>query len=363
MIKKVAILGAGNGGFTFAGHLAIKGFDVALYEDIKFKKNLSGIIKRGGVELTGAIEGFGKLSMVTTNIEEAVRGAGVIMVVVPAFAQLIMAEKIIPFLEDGQIVVFNPDNFASIAFKGMLAKKGITKNIKIAGAESLLYATRRSGDFTVDVWGIKDVLSIGVIPASDTEKVVFSLKEMFTEFIPASDTLTVSLSNGNMILHCPAVILNTGRIEDTNGYFEFYWEGMTKSVCKVMEAMDQERIRVGKAIGIELETTLNNLKRLYPSEQGEDLHDFLTHSKVHGGRGANAPNNLRHRYLVEDVANGLVPLSILGDLVNIPTPTVNSIIHLSAVINGVDYFQTGRNLEVLGLSGMSPAEIMKHVKE
>lgn len=363
MIKKVAILGAGNGGCTFAGHLAIKGFDVALYEDAKFKKNLSGIIKRGGVELTGAIEGFGKLSMVTTNIEEAVRGASVIMVVVPAFAQLIMAEKIIPFLEDGQIVVFNPDNFASIAFKGMLAKKGITKNIKIAGAESLLYATRRSGDSIVDVWGIKDVLSIGVLPASDTEKVVFSLKEMFTEFIPASDTLTVSLSNGNMILHCPAVILNTGRIEDTNGDFEFYWEGMTKSVCKVMEAMDQERIRVGKAIGIELETTLNNLKRLYPSEQGEDLHDFLTHSKVHGGRGANAPNNLRHRYLVEDVANGLVPLSILGDLVNIPTPTVNSIIHLSAVINGVDYFQTGRNLEVLGLSGMSPAEIMKHVKE
>jgi len=65
-----------------------------------------------------------------------------------------------------------------------------------------------------------------------------------------------------MILHCPAVILNTGRIEDTNGDFEFYWEGMTKSVCKVMEAMDQERIRVGKAIGIELETTLNNLKRI-----------------------------------------------------------------------------------------------------
>jgi len=247
MIKKVAILGAGNGGCTFAGHLAIKGFNVALYEDPKFENNLKGIIERGG----------GQLSTITTNIEEALRGADVVMVIVPAFAQLIMIEKAIPFLEDGQIVVFNPDNFASIAFKGMMAKRLIKKDVKIAGTESLLYATRRSGDSTVDVWGVKDVLSVGVLPASDTKKVVSSLKEMFTEFIPASDTLTTSLANVNMIIHCPTVILNTGRIEDTNGDFEFYWGGMTKSVCKVMEAMDQERIRVAKAIGVELGTSLD----------------------------------------------------------------------------------------------------------
>jgi len=363
MIKKIAILGAGNGGCTFAGHLAIKGFNVALYEDPKFENNLKGIIERGGIELTGSIQAFGQLSTITTNIEEALRGADVVMVVVPAFAQLIMIEKAIPYLEDGQIVVFNTDNFASIAFKGMLVKKGIIKDIKIAGAESLLYATRRSGDSTVDVWGIKDVLSIGVIPASDTEKVLSSLKEMFSEFVPASDTLTISLANVNMIIHCPAVLLNTGRIEDTNGDFEFYWQGMTKSVCKVMEVMDLERIRVAEAMGIKLGTSLDFLKRLYPNEQGDSLHGFLTHSKVHGGRGSNAPDHLGHRYLVEDVANGLIPLSILGDLVNVPTPTVDSIIHLSEVINSVDYFQTGRNLEVLGLSGMSPEEIMKYVKE
>lgn len=362
MIKKIAILGAGNGGCTFAGHLAIKGFEVALYEDEKFKKNLIGIKERGGVELTGAIEGFGKVSTITTNIKEAIRGAEVIMVVVPAFAQLIMAEKIIPYLEDGQIVVFNPDNFASIAFKGMLAKKGVDKNVKIAGAESLLYATRRSGDSTVDVWGIKDVLSIGVIPASETDQVLATLKELFTEFVSASDTLTISLANVNMIIHCPTVLLNTGRIEDTHGDFEFYWQGMTKSVCRVMEAMDRERIQVAEVLGLKLRTSLDILKRLYPNEKGDNLHEFLTHSKVHGGRGPNAPDHLGHRYLVEDVANGLIPLSILGDLVNVPTPTVDSVIQLSEIINGVDYFQTGRNLEVLGLSSMSIEEIMKYVK-
>ena len=127
--------------------------------------------------------------------------------------------------------------------------------------------------------------------------------------------------------------------------------------------MDQERIMVAEAFGLKLGTSLDDLRRLYPKEQGDSLHDFLTYSKVHGGRGANAPDSLCHRYLIEDVANGLVPLSNLGDLVNIPTPTVDSIIHLSAVINGVDYFQIGRNLEVLGFLGMSPEEIIKYVKE
>jgi opine dehydrogenase len=274
-----------------------------------------------------------------------------------------MIENAIPHLEDGQIVVFNPDNFASIIFKGMLKKRGIAKDIKIAGTESLLYATRRSGESTVDVWGMKASLSVGVLPVRDTDDVVAALRELFTEFAPASDALTVSLANVNMILHCPTVILNAGRIEDTNGNFEFYWEGMTESVCKVMETMDQERIEVAEALGLRLGTTLDYIKRLYPKEHGDNLHGFLTRSRVHGGRGANAPGSLRHRYLVEDVASGLVPVSALGDLVDVPTPTVDSIIQLAAVMNGVDYLQTGRNLEALGLSGMSPGEIMSYITE
>jgi len=363
MIRKVTILGAGNGGCTFAGHLAAKGFDVTLYEDISFENNLKGLIKCGGVKLTGAISDFGRVSTITTNMKEAIRGAEIIMVVVPAFAQIAMIENAIPYLSDGQIVVFNPDNFASIVFKSMMIKRRITKNIKIAGTESLLYATRRSGESTVNVWGIKNVLSTGVLPLADTENVITKLREMFTEFVPASDVLTNSLANVNMIIHCSAVILNTGRIEDTKGNFEFYWQGMTKSVCKAMEKMDQERIMVAEALGLKLGTSFDYLKRLYPQEKGDSLQSFLTHSRVHGGRGPNAPDSLYHRYLVEDVACGLVPLSDFGKLVNISTPTVDSIIHLSSVMNGVDYFQTGRNLEVLGLSKMSPEEIIRYIKE
>ena len=266
-------------------------------------------------------------------------------------------------MENGQIVVFNPDNFASVAFKSLLRRKGIKTDIKIAGTESLLYATRRSKNTAVDVWGKKDILSFSTIPIADSDYVATILQQMFHEFVPDSDVLTISLSNVNMILHCPTVVLNAGRIEDTHGDFEFYWQGMTESVCRVMEKMDQEKILVGKALGLNLSSALEYLLRMYPEEKGSSLHEFLTRSTVHGGRGPNSPKSISHRYLVEDTANGLVPLAALGTLVKIQTPTVDSIIQLASVMNEADYSNSGRTLLFLGLRGKTGEEIIRFVKE
>ncbi|MBN1547564.1 MAG: NAD/NADP octopine/nopaline dehydrogenase family protein [Syntrophaceae bacterium] len=362
-IKKIAILGAGNGGCTFAAHLGLKGFEVTLYENPQFEKNILPIRKRGGIELVGAIQGFGPIKATTTNMAEAVKDADVIMVVVPAFAQMAVIEETIPFLESGQIVVFNPDNFASVAFKSLLSRKGVRKDIKIAGTESLLYATRRSKETVVDVWGKKNILSFSTLPIADKDYITTALQQMFHEFVPDSDVLTISLANVNMIIHCPTVVLNAGRIEDTHGDFEFYWQGMTESVCRVMEKMDHEKILVGKALGLNLSSALEYLLRLYPEEKGSSLHEFLTHSMVHGGRGPNSPSSMSHRYLVEDTANGLVPLSALGTLVKIKTPVVDSIIQLASVMNQTDYFSSGRTLSFLGLQGKTSEEIIRFVKE
>ncbi len=110
-IKKIAILGAGNGGCTFAAHLGLKGFEVTLYENPQFENNILPIWKRGGIELAGAIQGFGPIKATTINMAEAVKNADVVMVVVPAFAQSAVIEEAIPFWKMVRIVVFNPRQF------------------------------------------------------------------------------------------------------------------------------------------------------------------------------------------------------------------------------------------------------------
>jgi len=363
MIKKVAVLGAGNGGCAFSGHLAMKGFEVGLYEDPKFKKNVEEIKERGGVELTGAIEGFGKFSNATTDIKDVIPGADVVMVVVPSFAQPVFVEAALPYLEDGQIVVFNPDNFMSLVFREMLKSKGLKRDIKIAGTVSLMYATRRIAPAKVNIWAVKNILPVAALPATDTGSVVSSLKEMFPEFIPARNILEMSLGNPNMILHCPAAVLNAGRIEDTKGDFSFYWEGMTPSVCRVMEKMDEERMEVAEKLGFKLISALDCLRQFYRSQKaGKDLHDWLTSSKVHGGHGPDAPKDLHYRYISEDVPNGLVPVSELGKLVNVPTPTIDSIITLSSIMNETNYPKEGRTIERMGLSGKSCQEILELIE-
>src|SRR5699024_10187567 len=91
-MAEVAILGAGNGGFAFAGYLGLKGHKVRLFEVPQFGENLKEVKRAGGIEVTrttegfGGVEGFGKVDKATTDIEEAIDGVELILVVVPAYA-------------------------------------------------------------------------------------------------------------------------------------------------------------------------------------------------------------------------------------------------------------------------------------
>ena len=55
------------------------------------------------------------------------------------------------------------------------------------------------------------------------------------------------------------------------------------------------------------------------------------------------------RYITEDVPTGLVPLSSLGKRLNIPTPTINSIIGLANALFNFDFYKNGRTMEKVGI--------------
>jgi len=361
MMKKIAILGAGNGGFAFSGHLALKGFEVRLYEDPKFEKNIEKVKEKGGIEVVGAVKGFGKTALVSTDIEPVLAGAEVVMIVVPAFAQMTIFKTALPYLEDGQIVVFWPGNYSSIVAKKIMKEKGIYKKVLLVDTTSLIYATRKIGANKVDIFVEKADLPVACLPATDTLSVIEVLKEIVPQISPAKNVLEVGLSNGNFVMHCGTTILNAGWIDYTKGDFEFYRHGMTESVCRVLEKVDEERIAVGKALGLELESSLEQVKKWYPSETGTTIYEYFHHSRLHGGHGPNAPKSIKERYLTEDVPFGLVVVSSFGKFLNVPTPTIDSLIWLASILNKEDYYKSGRNLDCLGFSGMHKEDIISYV--
>ena len=361
MINKITILGSGNGGQTLSAHLAIEGCEINLFEHPKFKENIEKIIKKGSIELTGALKGTGKISVATTNIKEALKDTSVVFVVAPSFAQRELIKLALPYLENGQIIVLIPGNFGSFEIKEMLRDAGIEKNIKIAETNTLPYACRKIESGKIDVWGVKSYISISALPAADIQNVLKVLKEFFPmPLIPTKNALEISFSNPNMIVHCPTMVMNAGRIESTKGNFMFYCEGMTESVCRIMEEMDKERIRIGEKLNLNLISTFEWLKKTY-NLKGKTLYEVISTNPVYGGHGPDAPSSLTHRYITEDIPYLLVPVDSFGRLLGIKAPIIECIIKLASAINDTDYFKTGRNLEVLGLSGMSAEKILAHI--
>jgi opine dehydrogenase len=149
-------------------------------------------------------------------------------------------------------------------------------------------------------------------------------------------------------------VIKAAWIEETHGDFEFYIQGASFSVAKILERLDRERQEVSAALGIKAMSARNWLYTAY-SATGKDLYEAIHDNP--GYSGIKAPDRLHHRYIDEDVPMSLVPISSIGAMLGVETPTINAIIHLASVIRGKDFWETGRTAERLGLEGMSIRDI------
>ncbi|WP_331836455.1 NAD(P)-binding domain-containing protein [Erysipelothrix piscisicarius] len=89
-MKKIAIIGGGNGAHAAAADLTLKGYSVTLIEDARFKHNMQTVFDSLQIHVTGVVEGTATLTSVTTDLQKGVADAEIILVAVPAFAHKIM---------------------------------------------------------------------------------------------------------------------------------------------------------------------------------------------------------------------------------------------------------------------------------
>jgi opine dehydrogenase len=351
---RFAIVGAGHGGKAMAAHLAIKGFPVKLYNRTYSK--IEPIVKMHGIELEGEINGFGRLQYTSDNIEEVIKDTDVIMVVVPAFAHGSIAERCAPYLKDGQVVVLNPGRTAgALEFLNILKERGNTKDITVAEAQTFIYASRGMGPASVKIFRIKQAIPIGAIPATKTDSVIDLINEAFPEFISATSVIETSFNNIGAVFHPAITILNCSRIEATYGNFQFYIEGVTQSVAKILEAVDKERVEVAHALKCKnVITALDWLSMAYNIFE-DNLFDAIHNNP--GYVGINAPRTINNRYITEDVPMSLVPISEFGKRFGVETKATDSLIDLANIIFKNNFRQSGRNLTRLGLDNLDLEQI------
>jgi opine dehydrogenase len=355
------VIGAGHGGKAMAAHLGLLGCRVTLYN--RTAERVAAIKARGGIDLENADgpRGFSRIWCVTSDMAEALTGADLVMVVVPSSAHADVAKAAAPHLRDGQIVVLHPGRtLGAIEFDKVLRDHGCRADVTVAEAETFIYASRSDGPAQARIFRIKEAVPVAALPATRTPMVLQALLSAYPQYIDGVSVLHTGLNNMGAIFHPALTILNAGRIESTHGDFQFYIDGVTPSVARVLEALDRERVTVAASLGLRGRTGLEWLKLAYDAD-GADLNEAI-HNQP-GYYGITAPSTLNHRYIFEDVPMSLVPIAALGQHFGVSVRGMDSIIRLACIIHRTDYWRRGRTLDKLGIDKLSVSELTQFVME
>lgn len=353
---KVAVIGAGNGGQAIAGYLAMQAYDVALY-DIVVEK-IDELKKLGGIELEGRIKGFGKVGCLTTDIEEAIKGAEIIMVTTVANAHRAVAKSIAPFIEEGQVIILNPGRTCgALVFKQTLTDCGCTKRFYLGEAQTLVYACRVVENGRVNVIGIKDEVLLSGLPAADTYYILEKINPIYPSFMKTDNVLRTSLENIGAMFHPCVLLFNAATIE-RNEMFWFYRD-MTEQVAEFIEKFDAERLAVGKAYGVHLLSVKEWIKFAYKDTIGETLCERMRNNPAY--HDIKSPSTIFTRQLTEDIPTGVLPIMELGKAAGVETPLLESMIHICEALLNMDLHSNGRNLKNLGLAGKNKLEILDYI--
>ncbi len=356
--RRVALLGGGNGARTAAAEFGIAGHEVVMFEFPGFASSLAGIVQSGVICADGAISGTAPVR-VTTDIAEAVRGADVVMLVVPTVHQLEFARALAPVLADGMDIVLMPGSLGSLELVQYFRRQGPLPDITVSEIAALPYATRISGPCDVTVFGRRRYVSVGVFPGSKSDRVQAVMDDLYPGIRMHANVLEAGLNNPNPTLHCLGVLMSASRIEYSHGEFYYYEEGMTPHVCRAIEAIDAERVAIGQSLGLDILSLVDTYDVMGYGPKGDNLWSVIR--GVICLNGIKGPTEIDSRYLTEDVPIGLTIYSQLADQLGVRAPIMTSVITLAGALLSRDFVAEGRTTARCGIAGMSREQLLEYV--
>jgi len=128
-------------------------------------------------------------------------------------------------------------------------------------------------------------------------------------------------------------------------------QNVTQNVGRLLEALDEERIAIATALGLEVRTIFEHFHLSFHipvssiSEMNQEMHA--------AGNGGSGPKTADSRYVTEDVPYGLVVTAVLGRLVGKPAELHESGVKIFSAMYGRDFVAENDLLGPLGLESMS----------
>jgi opine dehydrogenase len=358
-IKKVAILGAGNGGYMSAADMAANlGFEVAIFDAMPGK--LDGLKEKPEIEIldidskpTGVV---GKIELVSDDIAAVVKGAQVILNPVPYLATETYAKLAAPHLEEGQFVIALGKGGASLTWAKIIKESGNKNSVYLADCNTLPYGASRMGENQVRLEARTENLMFASWPAKSIDTVMDVLTQLYPErhgytLRSGQNPIDTLLVDYNAITHTPPMVCNAALIETGDPDFHLFGvKENTPAVCNVMKLLDRERMAIGEKLGLKQYTLEEEIRLVKWNRDGVDeVLPFYEAIHTPFLEVCEGPFTLNTRHLTEDVPYGLVTYESLGKVLGVETPIVSAIITIAEGLLNKDYRTTGRTVESLGI--------------
>lgn len=359
---KITILGAGNGAVAAAAHMTLLGHTVTITN--RNASSLAELMEDGHINIVG--DALTNASVCVHKVEpdicEAIRDTEVIMVCVPTIGHEFYATTIASVLSEKQIIMLNPGHMGgALQFAGYLRKNGYKQKLNLCETNTLTYVTRLVDAHTIGIHNIAGKAYLGSIPSDNPD--VDKILKLYPSLERVPNVLYTAMADLNAVMHPPAMLLNAALIERTGGDFTIYNDGTTPAVATLIQALDDERLQIASALDIHIDSFLEMFYNWgFTTKEAYDAKSiYLALKQSKPNKDIKSPATLKDRYISEDVGNGLVPMSLIGDIVGVPTPVMDAFIALSSRINGIDYITEGLTLQKLGISSAKNAEELKQI--
>lgn len=350
----VAVLGAGHGGLALAGYLAQRGHRVSLWN--RSAERIEAVAALGGVHLTapGSPTEFVSLHSVTADMAEALDGADVVLVAVPAAGHADVAAECAAHLRDGQTVLLLPGRTGgSLEFRRVLRDHGCRAAVVLGEANTFPFASRATGPAEARIFGAKGEVLAAALPANRTGALIAACRPLLPMLAPTETVLHTGFGNIGAMVHPVITLLNADRITRGDS-FDFYAEGVSPAVAAALAEADAERLRVAAAYGIQVESLQDWVGSAY-GHHADNVRDAIGGNPSYAG--IKAPTTIVHRYLLEDVPTGLIPLIELGNAAGVATPVLKSFVDRARAVLGEKQWRDARTLGALGLEGVAPEAV------
>ncbi len=354
----ITVLGSGHGGFAMSSDLKLSGYNVLLSSVAPHNSKLQYFKLLGKITVEGVSTKFKcPIETETDFIEEdtvkAIQFGDIIMVNTPAFAQDIYCQMIGKFGRKGQIVIFPCGGFSAVNFSNYLSSIGRGYDFTVCETGSFLYTTKLTGTGGVLIKSIKEKVMFSACRKEETDYALKVINEIYPQFYKAENVWQTSFSNPSSVLHTITTLCNMSRIEQLGSYRNSYYD-ITPSVARIIEKVDEERIKVARHFYSKPMTVTEIMCSLYNLHY-DNIYDTI--KNISAFKIQYAPGNMQHRYVTEDVPYSLVPISTIAKKINIDTPNMDAIINLACMANDTDYWETGRNADKIGFTDKKKAEI------